>query len=67
MIENLEQKIIVQTRKKGQRAPTRLVGRFGNSAKKVPKIGDFFADNNLGFSIRLNHAGVTGADWRYVP
>ena len=33
--------------------------------KRSQKIGAFFADKSLGFSIRLNHAGVTGADWRH--
>ena len=33
--------------------------------KRSPNIGDFFADKSLGFSIRLNHAGVTEADWRH--
>ena len=34
--------------------------------KKSKKIGDFFADKSLGFSFRLNHAGVTGADRRHL-
>ena len=36
--------------KKVRRAPTKLVGRFGRSAKKVPKIrGFFFAGKSLDF------------------
>ena len=53
--------------KKGQCAPARLVGwlvwRF---SKKVPKNRGFFCRQEFRISIRLNHAGVTGADCRHI-